>query len=242
MTAGIRLLTAGPLTVELHPGAPGPGEVGAEGQLPVLVWDAGPGWDMVASTVAGGGLGPRRWVVNAQVPHGYARLDPEVHLAEVAAAHGLTGAGAGMLTAADVRLACRAEDEGVGVVATVGLGRPTLAAAPDETDGTVKPSVPGTINILVAVPAPLTDAALVGAIATVTEAKVQALFDAGFVCTGTASDAVVVAALHDAARTAGAEPEPFAGPRSRWGARIARAVHAAVFEGARAWPDGDRPR
>lgn len=235
MTAGIRLLTAGPLTVELRPGGPEPGECG----LPLLGWQAGPGWRMAASTVAGGGLGPRHWVVNAQVSHGYARLDPEIHLAEVAAAHGLAGAGAGMLTAADVRLARPAEDGGVGVVATVGLGLPTLAAAPDETDetdGTVGPSVPGTINILVAVPAPLTDAALVGAIATVTEAKVQALFDAGFVCTGTASDAVVVAALHDAARTAGAEPEPFAGPRSRWGARIARAVHAAVFEGARAWP------
>ncbi|MCW2900719.1 MAG: hypothetical protein JWO67_2984, partial [Streptosporangiaceae bacterium] len=43
---------------------------------------------------------------------------------------------------------------------------------------------------------------------------------------GTASDAVCVAA-----RAEGPE-EPFGGPRSRWGARIARAVHAAVRHGA----------
>ena len=106
---------------------------------------------------------------------------------------------------------------------------------------------------------------------TITEAKAQALIEAGVPGTGTASDAVVVcwpsavgddarAARHsdaarrsDAARHSGGdargraapggdspretdpgfagEPEAFAGPRSLWGARLARATHAAVVAG-----------
>ncbi|MGD0933686.1 MAG: adenosylcobinamide amidohydrolase, partial [Streptosporangiaceae bacterium] len=82
------------------------------------------------------------------------------------------------------------------------------------------------INIVVSVPVPLRDAAFVNAVVTATEAKTQAVLDAGFACTGTASDAVCVAA------PAGAPGEDFAGPRSLWGGRIARAVHAAVYAGA----------
>ncbi|OEJ35278.1 hypothetical protein BGK67_31815 [Streptomyces subrutilus] len=57
------------------------------------------------------------------------------------------------------------------------------------------------------------------------EAKVQAVLDAGYDCSGTPTDAVCVAA-----RTAhpGEELHAFAGPRSQWGARLARAVHRAV--------------
>lgn len=79
-------------------------------------------------------------------------------------------------------------------------------------------------------PAPLTDAALVNAVATATEAKVQALLDAGLDCSGTPTDSVCVAA--PAPSPDSGAGEPFAGPRSRWGARLARAVHAAVLEGA----------
>jgi len=105
---------------------------------------------------------------------------------------------------------------------------PTWAAAPD---GSADPELapirrPGTINIVVSVPVPLSDAAFVNAVVTATEAKTQAVLDAGFACTGTASDAVCVAAPADG------PGEDFAGPRSLWGARIARAVHAAVYAGA----------
>ena len=75
------------------------------------------------------------------------------------------------------------------------------------------------------VPVPLGDAAYVNAVITATEAKTQALLEAGIRATGTASDAVCVAA------PAAGEQEDFAGPRSVWGARIARAVHAAVQAG-----------
>jgi adenosylcobinamide amidohydrolase len=145
---------------------------------------------MISSGVLGGGIGPREWVLNAQVPARYARTDPARHLTELADLLGLTGPGTGMLTAAQVT-------------------------------GLVTRSV-------VAVPVPLTDAALVNAIITATEAKTQAVLDAGFAGTGTATDAVCVAAPV----SPGAAADDFAGPRSAWGARIARAVYDAVLAGA----------
>ena len=83
---------------------------------------------------------------------------------------------------------------------------------------------PGTINIIVPVPVPLSDAAFVNAVITATEAKSQALSRRG---SGHRHrpDAICVAA------PAAGKQEDFAGPRSVWGARIARAVHAAVLAG-----------
>jgi adenosylcobinamide amidohydrolase len=204
-------------------------------RLAATVWRAGDGHRMISSAMLGGGIGPARWVLNAQVAGAYSRTDPVAHLTELAASHGLDGPGVGMLTAASVSRTVRREDEGVHVSATVGLRVPTWAASPAGTpdpelaplDGGHRPAwTPGTINIVVAVPVPLSDAALVNAVITATEAKTQALLEAGFPCTGTASDAICVAATTDG------EQEIFAGPRSIWGARIARAVHAAVHAGA----------
>jgi len=62
----------------------------------------------------------------------YGRLDPEVHLAEIAAALGLpAGEGTGLLTAARVLDVATAADGGAWCAATVGLSHPTWAAAPD---------------------------------------------------------------------------------------------------------------
>ncbi|MEE1740498.1 adenosylcobinamide amidohydrolase [Streptomyces sp. BE147] len=199
-----------------------------------LVWRLGPGVRVCSSAVLGGGIGPREWILNAQVPGGYPRLDPDRHLAGIAAAEGLTGPGAGLMTAADVTARAEAADEGVTATATCGLGVRGWAAAP--AGAAVGAPRPGTVNIVVTVPVALSDAALVNAIATATEAKVQALLDAGLDCSGTPTDAVCVAAP---------EPGPdggesFAGPRSPWGSRIARAVHAAVLAGART-EGGPRP-
>lgn len=180
-----------------------------------------------SSAVLGGGIGPRAWILNAQVPGGYPRLDPDRHLAEIATAEGLTGPGAGLMTAADVAAYTTGHDGGATATVTAGLGVRGWAAAPDTT-GT--PHRPGTVNIVVTVPTALSDAALVNAVATATEAKVQALLDAGLDCSGTPTDAVCVAAPEPGPDGG----EPFAGPRSTWGARIARAVHTAMLAGARA--------
>jgi adenosylcobinamide amidohydrolase len=192
--------------------------------LPVLVWRFRSPMRTVSSAPYGGGFGVRRWVINAQVPGSYARRDPAHHLGKLAVSLGLAGKGTGMLTAADVRAFTTADDGGVSVTATVGLGWPILAAAPDAGDG-AKPV--GTINILVVLPERLSDAALVNAVATATEAKVQALHDLGLDATGTATDAVCIACPDDGRVSA------FGGPRSVWGARMARAVHSAVLSGGR---------
>jgi adenosylcobinamide hydrolase len=189
---------------------------------PVLVWRTTVPMRMVATAPHGGGIGPRRWVVNAQVPASYGRRDPDHHLAKLAVSLGLPGRGVGLLTAADVRLVQRVVDDGVEVSATVGLVHPVWAAAPDEPSSQ---TLIGTINLVAVVPERLSDAALVNAVATATEAKAQALWDAGVEATGTATDAVCVACPEDA------RGNSFGGPRSIWGSRLARAVHAAVSAG-----------
>lgn len=193
--------------------------------LPVLVWRLPAPMRAVASAPHGGGVGVRRWVMNAQVPPSYGRRDPDHHLNKLAISLGLPGRGVGMLTAAQVRQARGGFDGGVDVLATVGLSHPILAAAPD--DARAAALVAGTINIVAMVPEKLTDAALVNAVATVTEAKTQALLDAGLNATGTATDAVCILCPDDGRMAT------FGGPRSMWGARLARAVHAAVLAGAR---------
>ncbi|WP_435798094.1 adenosylcobinamide amidohydrolase [Streptomyces antibioticus] len=201
--------------------------------LSALVWRAGPGWRMVSSAVLGGGLGERLWVLNAQVHHGYRRVDPAEHLKELAAAAGLAGDGVGLMTAADVEAHTRADDGGVEAVVTAGIEVRGWAAAPAvPAPAAVPPTgprafAPGTINVVAAVPVPLSDAALVNAVATAVEAKVQALVEAGLDCSGTPTDAICVASR---VPRPGEEPHSFAGPRSLWGARLARAVHGAVLD------------
>jgi adenosylcobinamide amidohydrolase len=182
----------------------------------------------IASAPHGGGLGMRRWVVNAQVPGSYARRDPDHHLGKLGVSLGLPGRGVGMLTAADVRQHGVASDSGVSVVATVGLAHPILAAAPG--NGARQPLV-GTINVVASLPERLSDSALVNAVSTATEAKVQALSELGVDGTGTATDAVCVLCPGEG------RPHDFGGPRSTWGSRLARAVHAAVRRGA--WERGE---
>jgi adenosylcobinamide hydrolase len=184
----------------------------------------------LSSAVLGGGLTSARHWLNLQVPHDYARTDPDVHLTEVAAANGLDADEViGMLTAADVRAGVRRDRGPVSAVATVGIGQPLAAA------GRRPRPLPriGTINVFVVVRHGLTDAALVTAVQTATEAKTQALADA-YVralnhhgpATGTATDAICVAS------PPGGEVA-FAGPATAIGAAIAHAVHGAVLSGAR---------
>jgi adenosylcobinamide amidohydrolase len=211
-------------------------------RLPMLVWRPPEPVQAISCGPLGGGLGRRSWVLNATVPASYDRLDPAEHLAQLARDLELAGAGVGLLTAVDVTEAVRGADGGVTVTATVGLGHPTWAAAPD---GDLRRFATGTVNIVAWLPVSLTDTALVNAVATATEAKVQALVELGIAATGTATDAVCIACPPPGRRhrggTADGEAE-YAGPRSRWGARLARAVHAAVAAGAAPWASGGTRR
>lgn len=188
---------------------------------PVLVWRLPTPLLAISSGPLGGGLGERAWVINATVPYGYDRDDPDAHLAEIAESLRLPGQGTGFLTAVDVRMVVHREDSGVRASVTTGVGaHPTWAsapaAAPDVTERV------GTINAVCFLPVRLSDAALVNAVATVAEAKAQALWDAGVPGTGTSTDATALLCPLDG------EPERYGGPRSRIGAALARAVHASV--------------
>ena len=186
---------------------------------PVLVWRLPAPLLAISSGPLGGGLGPRVWVLNATVPNGYARHDPDAHLSELAAELGLAGEGTGFLTAVDVREVVHRSEDGVHASVTTGIGtHPIWAAAP----AAVAPSAPATINVVCFSPVRLSPAALVNTVATVAEAKAQALWEAGVSGTGTSTDATAV--LCPPAGRA----EPFGGPRSPIGAALARVVHSAV--------------
>ncbi len=198
----------------------------------VLVWSFPTTIATVSSAPVGGGSAGIDWLLNIGVTEGYARTDLGAHVREVADRLGLRGTGAALLTAADVRRVVRRDDGGVVVDATVGVTKPTWAADADGIHGVRRGDswLPGTINIVVQVPVGLSPAAAVNAVMTATEAKTQALVEAGVPGTGTASDAVVVC------WPPAVPAEPFAGPRSTWGARIARATHAAVVRGLEVHP------
>lgn len=194
-------------------------------ELDVLVYRFESAMLGISSAPVGGGIGERHWAFNAQVSSDYDREDTAAHVSELARFLALEGVGVGMLTAAKVHHRERASVDGVDVESTVGLSHPTWAAREDSEPTTRV----GTINTVIFVPVRLSDGALVNAIATATEAKSQSLFEAGVPATGTATDAVSVFCPLDG------DAERFAGPRSVWGARVARAVHRAVLSRAKSW-------
>ncbi|GAA1879804.1 adenosylcobinamide amidohydrolase [Asanoa iriomotensis] len=193
--------------------------------IPLLLWRLPTPMRGISSGPLGGGIGDREWVINATVPMSYARNDPHTHLRELASELTLTGPGVGLLTGVDVTERVAATDGAVEVWATVGLGKPILAAATPASEIPRQPT-PGTINIVAFLPVRHSDAALVNAVATITEAKAQALWEIGLAATGTATDAVTVLCPRE-----GPE-EPYGGPLSRWGSHAARAAHRAIKEGA----------
>ena len=205
---GPDLVNVGP-----SPGAPGP----------CLVWRFPHVLRAISSAVVGGGLGPASWAINLTVDADYARHDPVQHLEEIVERLGLAGRGVAIMTAVAVGSFTSTRCGGVAVETTVGVRRPMWAANPDRLPS--NPASPGTINVVARLPNRLTDAAMVNAVATITEAKAQALFDHDIPGTGTASDAVCVLC------PAAGDADPFGGPRSTWGGRLAQATYDAIAAG-----------
>ncbi|MFC7550286.1 adenosylcobinamide amidohydrolase [Plantactinospora sp. GCM10030261] len=219
--------------------------------VPLLVWRCARPLLAVSSAPLGGGIGVRHWVLNVTVPMSYDRDDPDRHLAELADGLALRGPGVGHLTGVDVSEAVSATEGGVRLWATVGLGAPIWAASDvpvddgvsDPVDGAVAPMCRtadptgrvGTVNVVAHLPVRLGEAALVNAVATAAEAKAQALWELGLAATGTATDSVTLLCPADGPVAA------YGGPRSRWGAPLARVVHRAVRAGGAAdtvpWSD-----
>lgn len=201
----------------------------------------------------GGGFGFHRLLVNRQVDKSYDCDDPLAEMTAFLGAQGLAAdAAACMLTAASVADAgiARAAIGAARVTSlvTVGLGNKARA-------GLALPApqlYPGTINVIVLVDGTMTDAAMVNAVVTATEAKVAALQEldervvdarpaaagadaAGpFVAapphaTGTTTDAVLVAA------TQRGPTHRYAGTATEAGYLIGRTVYDATVEAGRRW-------
>ena len=189
----------------------------------MLAWRLAAGSRVLSSAPVGGGWRvDAPWIVNVGVAMDFGRRDLDAYVAEVAGAHACTGDGVGLLTGADVSAVQGVVIGGVRADVTVGIGKPTWAADPT---GGWSDYEPGTINAVVQLPVAMSAAAQVNLVMTVTEAKTQALLEAGVPGTGTASDAVVI--VSPAGEGVG---EAFGGPRSSWGARAAQAVHQAVAD------------
>jgi adenosylcobinamide hydrolase len=208
-------------------------EEGGRG-VPLLVWRLPGAIPAISSGPLGGGIGLRSWVINATVPMSYDRDDPDVHLGELAAALDLHGSGVGLMTGVDVAGVVTVDEDGVRVWATVGLSNAVQAARREEEEDDAEKV--GTINVVAYVPARLSDAALVNAVATIAEAKAQALRELGLDATGTSTDATCVL-VADGPTGSG---ELYGGPRSRWGRPLARAAYRSIlaFEpNRRPWSD-----
>jgi adenosylcobinamide amidohydrolase len=208
-----------------------------------LIMDLGRVHRCLSSAVLGGGPGRVRTWLNLQVPGDYGRADPAVHLAEEA--RELEPPVVAMMTAAPVGAYADAQEGVCRAIATAGVRhalaaaatRPRSVRAVGAPDGANPP--PGTINLLVVLAVPLAGPGLVNALATAVEAKAQALAAAriparnadGF-ATGTATDAICVAC------PPGRGPL-FAGPATRTGGDVGRAVYRAVLAGiaARSVPE-----
>lgn len=186
--------------------------------------------------VVGGGIGEASAVGWVQVRN--AELGPEVDpaalLRERLAAGGLAGA-VGLLTSADVAEFADVERavEGISArcVATVGLGNALRAGDPPWRAARV-----GTINLMVRLSVPLTDAALLETLALAAEARTMAVLEGGVAsvesgrpATGTGTDCIVVAAPVDGAAIG------YAGKHTLPGHLVGTAVEAAVRDGVRRW-------
>jgi adenosylcobinamide hydrolase len=188
---------------------------------------------VLSSTMRNGGFTETDTVLMMQVEPGYDNRDPEGDMASKISLLGLGEHTVGFMTAAVIRKAISMAEEryhGVHAIAVVTAGVVNAVMAGDLLpDSTVrKLTKPGTINIVVAVDAPLECEACANAIITATEAKSAAMFERGIRGTGTTSDAVaIVSPLGKGTK--------YAGTATDVGIAIARAVRQATSESIRKW-------
>ncbi|MFD0695891.1 adenosylcobinamide amidohydrolase [Paenibacillus sp. GCM10027628] len=190
----------------------------------------------------GGGFGFHTGLLNRQVDKSYNENDPITEMSKFIIQEGLDPyVTAGMLTAARVRdvgsssLSWKSDgddstndrcEERLQVTAwvTVGLGNKARAGVRLPASSLY----PGTINSIVVINGCLTDAAMVNAVITATEAKVAALQDLdvrmdGLSATGTTTDAVLIAA------TDRGRQYHYAGTATQLGYLIGRTVYEAIW-------------
>ncbi|MFZ5595832.1 MAG: adenosylcobinamide amidohydrolase [Bacillota bacterium] len=188
---------------------------------------------VLSSAVLGADLRQARYIINHSVDKEYDGSDPEEDLRRVAVRLGLGRDVLGMMTAVGIQntVLRRERQKGltVATLCTAGTGNPGAAGLPCVmAPGQYKP---GTINIILLVDGNLSEAAMVNAVITATEAKSRALFRAGVVlpggepATGTTTDSMVVAC------TGRGETLRYAGTATGLGYLIGSTVYGAVSQG-----------
>jgi adenosylcobinamide amidohydrolase len=190
---------------------------------------------ILSSAVLNGGLTTCEAIVNKQVSAMFQVEECEEYLVEEMLKLGLNPqTAAGFLTAADVRdfAASHMRGEGLSVtcIATAGLSHPAIPG-----DHVVDDEL-NTINIFLLVEADLTDAAMVNAVQTVTEAKVHALNTLGVKslysgewATGTTTDATAICSWNIGGKL------KFTGAATPLGKLIGKTVFSAVSRSATKW-------
>lgn len=194
--------------------------------------------------IVGGGLVDAEHVAWLEVHDEDLRppVDAAALLGERLHAQGLEGA-VGLLTSRRVasyrEVAAESGAVGARCVATVGLGNALRAGDPAGVAGRI-----GTINLLVHVAVPMTDAALLEASAIATEAKTAAVLEAGITsrrsgrpATGTGTDCTVVTCVRP---PRGARGAPYAGKHTAIGSVVGDAAFRAVHEGVASWLEEQR--
>ena len=160
-----------------------------------------------ASNGAEGGLKDTKTLLNVSIPRGFSE-NAAGYLERISARNGFLHPYFGLLTAVPMQNLCIAQYDYITAFVT--------AAVSDRNR---------TINIIVTSAKPLTDAALLGAMMTVTEAKMKVIAERKLPATAQSTDAVIVAAEKN-----GSAAEEFAGPLTEVGMRIAKAVSHALTE------------
>ena len=160
-----------------------------------------------ASNGAEGGLKDAKTLLNVSIPRGFSENAAE-YLERISARNGFLHPYFGLLTAVPMQNLCIAQYDYITAFVT--------AAVSDRNR---------TINIIVTSAKPLTDAALLGAMMTVTEAKMKVIAERKLPATAQSTDAVIIAAEKN-----GSAAEEFAGPLTEVGMRIAKAVSHALTE------------
>jgi len=219
-----------PITVDPLPALPD--WLSLEADPACLHFQARESMRVLSSALMGGGLGWARHFCNFHVDKGYDCREPVDDLRTWLLARDIPPADTiAMMTA--VRLSglavIRAEEAeySVLVAVTAGVGNAVDITAAARDDPRL---LPGTINIMAFIDGHPTDAALVNACLSVTEAKTRALLERGVrdtmtgtPATGTSTDCIAIAA------TLRGKATPYAGSGTRLGRTLGRAVFDATL-------------
>ncbi|MDS1029254.1 adenosylcobinamide amidohydrolase [Bacillota bacterium LX-D] len=188
---------------------------------------------VASSAILGGHLRTANYILNHTVDLNYGGDDPEKDLQQVAAGLELKKDIVGMMTAVSIKntlmSCCQIESLKVVTLCTAGIGNPGVAGIPIRQ--VTNNNCPGTINLIVLIDGNLTEAAMINAVMTATEAKARSLFKKqiklanGEQVTGTTSDAIVVAC------TGNGKSIPYAGTATDLGYLIGKTVYESLTKG-----------